>query len=102
MTGGFLDGIFAVCVPESKFHAICSSVDKLDKVTKKTCFSRPCLQTYTLRRLWPEVSYFWEECKETFETRPEFCCAVEIMARFPKLPLTVLSIVLATCDIHNE
>lgn len=37
-----LDGMFAVCgVPESKFHAICSSIDKLDKVTKKTCFSRP-------------------------------------------------------------
>ncbi|XP_007461535.1 PREDICTED: probable histidine--tRNA ligase, mitochondrial isoform X3 [Lipotes vexillifer] len=31
-----LDGIFAVCgVPESKFHAICSSVDKLDKMSWK-------------------------------------------------------------------
>uniref|UniRef100_A0AC11BMA0 Histidyl-tRNA synthetase 2, mitochondrial n=1 Tax=Ovis aries TaxID=9940 RepID=A0AC11BMA0_SHEEP len=31
-----LDGIFAVCgVPESKFHAICSSVDKLDKISWK-------------------------------------------------------------------
>ena len=28
-----LDGIFAICgVPEDKFRAICSSVDKLDKV----------------------------------------------------------------------
>lgn len=36
-----LDGMFAVCgVPESKFRAICSSIDKLDKVTKKTHFSR--------------------------------------------------------------
>lgn len=35
--------MFAVCgVPESKFHAVCSSIDKLDKVTKKACFSRPC------------------------------------------------------------
>nr|XP_020736309.1 probable histidine--tRNA ligase, mitochondrial isoform X2 [Odocoileus virginianus texanus] len=31
-----LDGIFTVCgVPESKFHAICSSVDKLDKMSWK-------------------------------------------------------------------
>ncbi|XP_054942776.1 histidine--tRNA ligase, mitochondrial isoform X2 [Physeter macrocephalus] len=31
-----LDGIFAICgVPESKFHAICSSVDKLDKMSWK-------------------------------------------------------------------
>ncbi|XP_047733843.1 histidine--tRNA ligase, mitochondrial isoform X1 [Prionailurus viverrinus] len=31
-----LDGMFAVCgVPESKFHAICSSIDKLDKISWK-------------------------------------------------------------------
>lgn len=31
-----LDGMFAVCgVPESKFRAICSSLDKLDKVKKE-------------------------------------------------------------------
>ncbi|XP_039108668.1 histidine--tRNA ligase, mitochondrial [Hyaena hyaena] len=31
-----LDGLFAVCgVPESKFHAICSSIDKLDKIPWK-------------------------------------------------------------------
>ncbi|XP_019061592.1 probable histidine--tRNA ligase, mitochondrial isoform X2 [Fukomys damarensis] len=31
-----VDGIFAVCgVPESKFHTICSSVDKLDKISWK-------------------------------------------------------------------
>ncbi|XP_058398177.1 histidine--tRNA ligase, mitochondrial isoform X2 [Diceros bicornis minor] len=31
-----LDGMFAVCgVPESKFHAICSSIDKLDKMSWK-------------------------------------------------------------------
>ncbi|XP_029797941.1 probable histidine--tRNA ligase, mitochondrial isoform X2 [Suricata suricatta] len=31
-----LDGMFAVCgVPESKFHAICSSIDKLDKTSWK-------------------------------------------------------------------
>ncbi|KAF3821627.1 hypothetical protein GH733_009669, partial [Mirounga leonina] len=29
-----LDGLLAVCgVPESKFHAICSSIDKLDKIS---------------------------------------------------------------------
>lgn len=99
-----LDGIFAVCgVPESKFHAICSSVDKLDKVMKKTCFSRPCLQTYTLRG---DCGQKWvisgRKVRRHSETRPEFCCAVVIIARFPKLPLTVLSIVLASCDIPNE
>lgn len=32
-----LDGMFAVCgVPDSKFRTICSSVDKLDKVTTQT------------------------------------------------------------------
>uniref|UniRef100_A0A8C9JQ32 histidine--tRNA ligase n=1 Tax=Panthera tigris altaica TaxID=74533 RepID=A0A8C9JQ32_PANTA len=31
-----LDGMFAVCgVPESKFHAICSLIDKLDKISWK-------------------------------------------------------------------
>ncbi|XP_011380617.1 histidine--tRNA ligase, mitochondrial [Pteropus medius] len=31
-----LDGMFAVCgVPESKFYAICSSIDKLDKISWK-------------------------------------------------------------------
>lgn len=30
----FLDGLLAVCgVPENLFRAICSSIDKLDKVT---------------------------------------------------------------------
>lgn len=34
--------MFVACgVPESKFRATCSAIDKLDKVRKKTCFSRP-------------------------------------------------------------
>lgn len=36
-----VDGMFAVCgVPESKFRTICTSMDKLDKVTKKTYFKQ--------------------------------------------------------------
>ncbi|KAM7141103.1 histidine--tRNA ligase, mitochondrial isoform 1-T1 [Molossus nigricans] len=31
-----LDGMFAICgVPESKFHTVCSSIDKLDKISWK-------------------------------------------------------------------
>lgn len=84
-----LDGMLAVCgVPESKFHAICSSIDKLDKVTKKTCFSRP------YQNLCPALkSVPLEKNKETIagnelslgkvrrysEARPELCCAKALL-----------------------
>jgi len=63
-----LDGLLAVCgVPESKFHGICSSIDKLDKVTKKTYFSRP------YQGLSPALkSVPLEKNKETV-TRSELC-----------------------------
>lgn len=55
-----LDGMFATCgVPESKFRAICSSIDKLDKVRKNTCFSRsyqnfcPALKSRPLEEIVP-------------------------------------------------
>ncbi|XP_004609998.2 histidine--tRNA ligase, mitochondrial [Sorex araneus] len=48
-----LDGMLAICgVPESKFHAACSSIDKLDKVS----WNDVRHEMVTMRGLAPEVA----------------------------------------------